>query len=431
MPHFTDIAESNTGRHLRFRVNDVNVAVVNALRRGILAHVPSAAFDFVPSQQQPHQLIHQQQNVVPGGVHIRKNTSPTHNEMLGHRMSLVPVCVDAQQLQLLERDPQMYTFTVRAKNTSPTEVLHVTSADIQITDKEGKPVPRELRDALFPACPVTGGHILLTKLKPNPFGEGGEVDIICSASVKTGAHHARWCPVSSCFFTNVIDREAADKAFEQAVQQAKSSGARNVPTKQSFDALGAHRYYHKNRFGDPSRFDFRLESECGLRATYIVYLGFSALIQRVVGIREALDTRNENKVRIAGLGSRSRPDSSAAASSLTNNNKKKEDDDGIYDIHLVEEDHTCGNLIQALVYEMQFRSAEKALRQIDYIGYHQPHPLANAIQMRIKMASPDADVELFLENSLRSVQDMLEGFRREWVDTTGISQEREYAGLLE
>ena len=389
-----------------------------------MAHVPSAAFDFVQPQQQ-------QATVTPstsaptsaptsGGVHIVRNTSPIYNEMLGKRIALVPVCVDERQLHLLEADPNIYGFKIHVKRRQGSHdqdddedededragVVLVTSKDIQVMDKDGNPVDAALRDTLFPACPITGEHILLTKLKPNPYGDEEELEVYCRVSIKTGEYHARWCPVSACYFVNAIDKKAADEAFSLV---SGSTSRRN------FDALQAMRYFHKNQYGEANAFEFRLESECGLRAAYLVYRGFTVLTRRITTIRTALENRDIDKVDID-------------VATVVDVGKQGEEDDSegtVYDIRLTGEDHTCGNLIQAMIYQYVFRDdtyQDNNKKPISYVGYHQPHPLEHYIVLRVKVSDPSTNIEAFLIGSLKRLEATLEGFTQAWIDAASMRE---------
>ena len=185
-PTFSDMRLSRDAKKLAVNVDGVSASVINALRRSIISDVPSAAFGFDPTcgggkGEDPMDTLRR------CGIVVKKNASPTHNEMLAGRLALVPICVDEGQMAALAKDREMWTFAVRVKNDGA-QVKIVTTADIQVFDKEGNPVSPALRDALFSANYVTGDHIILTKLPPasNDYaaGEGDpEIDISALAAV--------------------------------------------------------------------------------------------------------------------------------------------------------------------------------------------------------------------------------------------------------
>lgn len=400
---FRDLELSDDHKKLGFNVDDTNVAVVNALRRSIITYVPSVAFDFRPTA--PRKLP-------DCGVLIKRNTSPLHNEMLGDRLSLVPICVNEQQLRTLTDDPHVYTFLLHVRNDSA-ETRLVTTGDIRVVDnKTGKDVPKQLRDQLFPTDRLTGDHILLTKLNPNSYdtGQTNEVDIEAVASVGTEEAHARWCPVSVCFFTNVVNKAAADEAYALLDKP--------VP-RQQFDVLGALRYFHKNEYGEANAFRFYLESECGLKTPYLVSRGFLELIDRVARIRTAIETRDSSKVAIASTAEIAAAKNDPFVKSQPVPPSETADfeeggGDSMYNIIVSREDHTCGNLIQALIYEKNFRVDPSP--QISYVGYHRPHPLESCIVFRVALlrGSAASGIEAFMTANLAWVEEVLRAYSDAW-----------------
>jgi len=404
---FSDLRISGDEKQLRFRVRAPN-AVVNALRRAIIAHVPTAAFPFDP--------------VAPAssatGLAVIKNTSVIHNEMLGVRVSLVPVCADEALTARLRQTPDMYRFRLRKKNTG-TEVVHVTTADMEVLlATEGAaeaPAPKEIRDALFPACPTTGDHILLTKLRPNPYdnAEGEEVHVEGVLRVKAdtegatdGQKHARWSPVSVCYFVNVVDEAAADRAFEVAEHKAIEDGedaseAARLSRRRQFDSLERLRSFF------PDFFEFQLESECGLRCPFLVASGFRVLLSRVEAIRDAVEARDTSKVSFLRLTEEEEGETGGASSPVVN-------------VCVADEDHTCGNLIQGLLYQRNFRANKNNRKDLEFVGYHQPHPLEREIVLRLRCTEPSANVEAVLLDNLQWVVGRLRWYLEEWVKFGGM-----------
>jgi hypothetical protein len=217
-PKFTILDRVTDERSMRFRAVHASAAVMNALRRSIIAHTPSAAFHYDSTLS----------SLPDAGVIIKDNTSVIHNEMLGSRLSLVPVSADERLLHVIASQPEAYRFRVQKYNTGPTP-LHVTTGDITVHDATTGdqvmlPDGRPMRDALFPANPITGHHIPLTLLKANPYnnsaGQRVHMEAVLTVKAETEGRmdarkHARWSPVSACFFTNTLNADAAHAAFER------------------------------------------------------------------------------------------------------------------------------------------------------------------------------------------------------------------------
>jgi DNA-directed RNA polymerase subunit L len=170
-------------RKLRFEMHDVDLAIVNALRRILLAELPNVAIPFDAFST----------NTDGPGVRITENTGVLHNEVIGNRVSLLPVCVSADELHTIAREqcancPSRYRFQLRVTNSTDapmdvtTDHMHVFKDGIGCT---------ALRHKFFPSCPISGDPVLITTLRP---GERLWVEAV--PRVGTGQEHARWCPVS-------------------------------------------------------------------------------------------------------------------------------------------------------------------------------------------------------------------------------------------
>jgi len=213
-----------------YRVSNIDVAVVNSLRRIILAEIPNLAFDVAD-------------------IRVLKNTGCLNNEFLSHRLSLVPICFDPEKDM---PDILGYRFVMNLKNDTD-EIMNVTSQHIQVFDGD-TPVDQSIRDRLFPKNPMTGDSILITKLMPNPYSTAfcQEIELEMKATLNIAKTHARWCPVSKCSYMNVIDEEAAAEARKTA------------ENKKLFDVHGKYRYYKKNEF------EMYIKSECAMTEDYLL-----------------------------------------------------------------------------------------------------------------------------------------------------------------
>lgn len=393
MRHFVDLSVSEDGKKLQVEVRDVDVSVVNSLRRSILSSVPCVAFDYRPTDP------------VDPGIRIYKNTTPLHHEMMGHRLSMVPICMDETQLAAFARDPQLYTFTLHMKNTG-SEIVNVTSAHIKVMNgSTGSPMSESIRDAFFPACPITGDHILLVKLKPSPYGDGkgDEIHFDAKAVVNTGASHARWCPVSVATFVNKIDETQSKAAFDAQTasrQQQRKLASRPPMTSEEiegaykqFNCLEAMRYYQKDDYGEPRVFTFSVESEVGMRASFIVFKAFEVLISKIDAIRFALVHQDTDKISLSPCN----------------------EVPGFYEYRISGEGHTCGNLIQAFLYSEHFRNRKPEDSNISYVAYHHPHPLENDIILRLKLRDVSSDPDAFMIASMHDLSKRMRDYANEWI----------------
>jgi DNA-directed RNA polymerase subunit L len=376
-PHFTSIKKIDA-RRLTFEFHDVDSAVANSLRRAV-ADVPSAAFD-------------------QRDVKVVKNTGVLHNEFITHRVSLLPIYLDADEIARF--DPSKYKFKLLVKNTDD-ENVDVTTADFEILDERGLKYQPDFHRRVFPADEITGDRPLITVLKPSPTDpQNGEMlQIECRATLGTASQHARWAVASLCTFSNVVDPQRAEAAFEEMAKGKK--GDERAAMRRQFDMLDIQRHFHINQFGEPDRFGFRVESECALSPEYIVFSSFVSLLDALWHVRASVErgTAEVEQSQVA-LGS-------------------------FFMIKIKECDHTIGNLVQRLAYNSFVRDSSS---DIEYIGYYQPHPLEKSVvfKMRTREDAGPYDVprvRALFGGIIASVHATIKALAIEWASVTGLSSD--------
>ena len=369
-------------RTASFDINDIDVCVVNALRRTMIAEVPTVAFAFDPT-------------VKHNDIKVHTNTGALHNEFLAHRISLVPLYFTSEEVEVFNSDK--YTFKINVKNTS-TEMLNVTSHDIEIYDETGNKYPQAFHERIFPANPTTKDYILLTKLKPNIFDKkrGDEIVLDAKASVNIGKVHSRWSPVSLCTFYNNLDPKKVEEGLQTYLKEHAALGFPEDELRKRFNTLQVHRCYKTNKYMEPSSFHFDIQSECHLTPVQIFSKAIDTLVKKIeqfiVNVDEPTDA-----VQIT---------QSQGMSYVTVDN----------------EDHTFGNMVQAMFYNIFVRdfkmnktdesSAEPA---ITYIGYYQPHPLENKVLLKIKS---NDDISKVLKVGCQKIVNYLNNVSLLWSEFT-------------
>jgi DNA-directed RNA polymerase I and III subunit RPAC1 len=187
--HFRVAVNSETSEALEFDVVGLDAPIANALRRILLAEVPSVALEH---------------------VFIYKNTSIIQDEVLAHRLGLVPLNVDPRMLEW----PANYEDSTEA-NTLVFK-LHKTGAAYERVDPAALDSEDDLegrytkvysgdfafdavghqaeRFAARPPAPVEA-DILLAKLAP-----GQTIELEAHAIKGRGKVHAKWSPVATAAY---------------------------------------------------------------------------------------------------------------------------------------------------------------------------------------------------------------------------------------
>jgi DNA-directed RNA polymerase subunit L len=358
------------GNYMSFDINDVDVSIVNALRRVIISEVPCVAFSFDPTVKDNDIVIH-------------TNTGALHNEFLGHRISLIPLHFTIDEIDNFE--PDNYQFVIKVKNDT-TGMKEVTTNDFEVYDETGGKYSKEFCQRILPPNEVTKDYILITKLKPNHYdnSKGDEISLTAKASVNIGKVHSRWCPVSICTYHNNVDKEEAEKELRKYVQEHTMTGLSEEELRARFNTLQVFRSFKKNEYLEPNSFHFQVESVCNLSPSYIVDKGMQVLIDKLKNLKD--NVYNDERVQIEQMN-------------------------GMSYITVSGEDHTLGNLIQSMFYNMFVRKGEG--KSVSYVGYYKPHPLEDHVIIKMRCEEKEVPLKIF-EYGLARITDTIITLKSEW-----------------
>jgi len=152
--------------NLRMLIKGVNVAFMNSLRRIILAEVPSMAID---------------------DVVIIENSSVLHDEILAHRLGLIPMKTNLDAYNLPEECPCKSEFGCNLCRVS-------LSLDVEASEETRTIYSRDLKSEDPETVPVSN-EIVIVKLAP-----GQKIKLEAYARLGRGKEHAKWQPVSACSY---------------------------------------------------------------------------------------------------------------------------------------------------------------------------------------------------------------------------------------
>jgi DNA-directed RNA polymerase subunit L len=223
-----------TQRH-SFEIHDVDVSVVNAIRRTILTDIPVVGF---MGEEKP-------------SFEIKKNTGPLHNEFLQHRLGLIPLHFTETEVEGFSEES--YQFILHVNNTG-NMTRNVTTDDFKILYNGKQMTEKDVR-RILPHNHITHQPILITRLRPSEELHVEGVPIKSTARV-----HAGFSPVSLCSYHYMVD------------------ASRITPEQ---NVLEREKTYHANEFGDPTKLVFEMETEGGLNHKYLVSKALEIIQQRI------------------------------------------------------------------------------------------------------------------------------------------------------
>ena len=370
-----------------FKLENIDVSLVNAIRRTIMSDIPNVAFYFDAKNVDPKNA----------DIKVETNDSPLHNEFISQRLSMIPIHASADEIK--SWNPDEFKFEIDVENNS-SEYLEVTSADIKVLkfdplSSQFNETDKKTRDAFFPKNSITQDHILITKLPPKK-KLSTKFSVTMKAKKETAMKHACWSMTSLCTFENDIDDNLREKYEKKFVEERKEL-MDEESAKRRYATLEYQRAFKTNEYNEPNCFVFKLESECGVSNEQIFSLAMDRLMLRLKKIKFDLDSE-PNVDKTAMSFEKSRPGEIGKMCS----------------IQIEDEDHTIGNLLQAMIYNMYIRPKKEKEMKIDYIGYYLPHPLQRSIILKIRSSLDEDDLCTVLQDSVTKIVQLINNLKEEW-----------------
>jgi DNA-directed RNA polymerase subunit L len=351
--------QKTTDTYMKLQILDVDLSVMNAIRRIILSEIPNVSFGFDLNDLSNYNF----------GV----NTTPLNNEFLAHRLSLVPIHFTADQIK--EFDSDKYTFVIDKSNNT-TSVMNVTTRDVKIIDNQTGQEDKDLAGIAFPPDSITGDYVLLNKLRPNYLdnasGETMKVDIVAKKDI--ALTNACFCPVSLAALSFGTDPEDSDNLFDSMKEKT------NDLTRKHFDNFISPRHFKKNRFGEPTILLFQMETECKMSCLEILIQAIDILVDKLESITE-VDVE-------ANTGS-------------------------MFTMCLPGHTHTIGNIIQSCFYNYFVREQVKGFENMIRIGYSCPHPLRPELLIEVTLSEEIEKSEEFAQELMEKGLEFLKKDIRE------------------
>ncbi|XP_062022171.1 DNA-directed RNA polymerases II, IV and V subunit 3-like isoform X2 [Rosa rugosa] len=198
--------------YLKFELRDTDASVANALRRVMIAEVPTVAIDL---------------------VEIEINSSVLNDEFIAHRLGLIPLTSDRAMSMRFSRDCDAcdgdgqceycsVEFHLRARCHSD-QTLDVTSKELLSSDHTVVPV--DFSDASgYEASEQRG--IIIVKLR-----RGQELRLRAIARKGIGKDHAKWSPAATVTFMYEPDIRINEEMMDTLSLEEKTAWVDSSPTK--------------------------------------------------------------------------------------------------------------------------------------------------------------------------------------------------------
>ena len=336
-------------------------------------------------------------------VKITKNSTPMSNEMLSHRIGLIPIHVSNP----MEWNPEDYTFKMNVVNDSP-DSRDVTASDIQVLKNRGAeedplPIPS---GELFHLDPVSQETALIAVLKGHVVNQEPESLVFeGKATVGVGRENSQFIPVSQCSYRYTPDDDPQRKKefFENwlnvhkkvAPAELEANLSRKKELEREFATMEVARCFLADEKGEPYSFDFVVESVGVLDPYYIVSRAIQ-VIQEKVTRYASIDTGDlPDNIKIRPADARMKG----------------------FDFVFGGEDHTLGNLLQTWMDKNLMDSGE-----ITFVAYKVPHPLKDEMLLRVGVEDgKESSAREAIVKAARGLAQMFKGWGADWAANGGTA----------
>ncbi|CAN4121973.1 unnamed protein product [Withania somnifera] len=199
--------------YMKFELRDTDSSIANALRRIMIAEVPTIAIDL---------------------VEIEVNSSVLNDEFISHRLGLIPLTSERAMSMRFSRDCDAcdgdgqceycsVEFYLRVKCLSD-QTLDVTSKDLLSSDHTVVPV--DYSDASSGFDNSTNKGIIIVKLR-----RGQELRLRAIARKGIGKDHAKWSPAATVTFMYEPEIYINEDMMESLTLEEKKELVESSPTK--------------------------------------------------------------------------------------------------------------------------------------------------------------------------------------------------------
>lgn len=271
--------------YAEFILKDTDISMANALRRVIIAEVPTIAIDL---------------------VEIENNTTVLNDEFLAHRLGLIPL--RSEKAEQMHRPFEVATgdevtdihFSLNISCTSDS-TQYVTSDDLVIDPDHPEVVPINYHDA-------SGEKpIVIVKMR-----KGQELRLRAIARKGVGKDHAKWIPVATATYHIMPEIHINEALLDELTEVEKEELAKSDPSgtfrynpvtrRVEIDNVENYRYdgdvlAKAEELGKPGvisirqktdEFIFRVESTGVLAAEAIVMKAVDLLLARINTLAQAV-----------------------------------------------------------------------------------------------------------------------------------------------
>ena len=356
---------------MTFTISNIDISYINAIRRTILSDIRICVFKTTPYEE--------------NNATITFNTCRLNNEIVKQRLSCIPIVINCIELENPLDTIKDYLLVVDVENNTDTTMI-VTTKDFKILNTATNKYLEdgEVKKIFPPFIPPNGNgeyYIDFLRLRPKISDEipGEKIKLTCKFTLGTSREDSMFNVTGTCSLGFTPDYEKMEDQLEIRKQKWKDEGKKEsemVFESKNWKLLEGMRYVIKNSF------DFIIGTVGIYDNDKIIMEACNILSSKMNNLKELIKSDEVDIKRSDNL--------------LEN----------CYDITLVNEDYTIGNILNYELYSIFYSD----LKIIDYVGFKKFHPHDTDSILRISLIDKTKGISTIKTIVISVIDDALEIF---------------------
>lgn len=352
---------------LTFHIKNMNVSLVNSLRRVILSEIPTVVFRTMPYEKSL--------------VNIEKNKTRLNNEIIKQRLSCIPIHITDLSIPI-----DKYIVELNVKNET-NETQYVTTKDLRIKNIENdKYLTAGELARIFPENSITKEHIIISRLRPRLSDDipGEELKLTAKMVISNAKEDSCFNVVSTCAYEFLRDVAKVQEEWGKKEKEYRTQGVSDADImfeRENFMIHDAKRHYTKD--------------------TYKFIIETIGVFDNKTILSKACDIMNDKLQSFI--------DASTSRSLIIHNAETLMK---AYDIVLENEDYTLGKCIEYALHKMYFTDN----KILDFVGFRKQHPHDEDSIIRVSFREEGTDkdaIHTLLKDCCETLQKVFTGFKEQ------------------
>jgi len=349
---------------LYFNIQNINISLINALRRIIISDIPCYVFRTYPYEK--------------NNVNIIKNTCRINNEVIKQRLSCVPIHI--KENSDINENIDNLVFEINKKNEE-NHTIYITTNDFKIKDNQTNTyLSDDEVQKIFPPDPISNDHIIITRLRPKISNEiqGEEIHIEAKIILSSAKEDSAFNMVSTCSYQNIGDKERQNEEWIKKETQLRKSNLSDEELefeKKNWYLLDAQRIFRENSF------KFILESVGVYENEELIIRGCNILNNK---LNKIIELCNNETLEVK------------TSETLMNG----------LDIILQNEDYTIGKSLEYALNELFYDNI------MDFIGFRKFHPHDNFSIIRVSYTDNNNNISLLYSHIKEACNHLIQVFSK-------------------